>query len=411
MGRKALCITCGTLVAIATNALAQDADTARAVRTQLVVEAEAARRAGDHQRALEQARRAGEIEMSPSLRLFLAAEHAALGAWLEAYNNTVACSREATTATQLADREVVIAQCDRRSAEARAHLGHVVVRVPSDVGEAELRVADRAVPRSLWGLPIPLTPGPVTVSLITRDGRSIRVEMTLAAGESRDVDATPERSEFAPELTTPAAGPTALVLDPTARASLPAGEPQGPCELRAWLDLTPSGWDMRPARTPVAQPGAPPEYVRTPTAWNVVRRHDRGRLDTDEALELMGDQELTERHMAPIRGTRIRTRIGGAMGVVGLAGILGGSIPLFVQATSSDPRDQTVTVASVVTVLAGFALALPGLLAVFPRGEAASSYSLRIRSFVDGEDDIDAVRLGVNRANLRTRTRCEATAR
>ena len=57
-------------------------------RRDLLDQAEAARAAGDHARALDLATRASQLRVTPSLRLLLAQEHQALGHVLEALDQS-----------------------------------------------------------------------------------------------------------------------------------------------------------------------------------------------------------------------------------------------------------------------------------------------------------------------------------
>src|SRR5690349_3172205 len=66
-----------------------------AARRSLIEQAQQARRAGDHVRALDLAERATQISMSPSLRLFIAQEQTALGRLADAFGNADLCGREA----------------------------------------------------------------------------------------------------------------------------------------------------------------------------------------------------------------------------------------------------------------------------------------------------------------------------
>src|SRR4051794_11687098 len=80
-------------------------------RTQLLEQAESARQRGDHAAAIEAAGRAGRVRMTPSLRLFLAEEHVALGHPAEALANAEACIREVQRDGSLRNGAVILASC------------------------------------------------------------------------------------------------------------------------------------------------------------------------------------------------------------------------------------------------------------------------------------------------------------
>jgi len=94
----------------AVDALAQS-DTDPASRRLLLDQAQAARTSGDHRRALDIARRAGEIQMSSLVRLFIAGQSSALGMPAEALVMADACSRGAERDATLVNREAIVARC------------------------------------------------------------------------------------------------------------------------------------------------------------------------------------------------------------------------------------------------------------------------------------------------------------
>lgn len=170
---------------IAGPARAQDA--AREVaRRDLVDRAQAARDAGRHDEALELARRAGALRMTPSLRLFLAQQEEATGQLVAALADARQCARDAEVDASLAEREEVIATCRTLSAEIAPRLASVVVEVASPDG-VSVEVAGAQVDPALYGVPMPVAPGHVVVEARTRDGQRFRRDLDLAAGATGSV--------------------------------------------------------------------------------------------------------------------------------------------------------------------------------------------------------------------------------
>lgn len=98
-------------------ALAQNAPR-DAERNALIAQAGALRTAGDHARALELATQAGQIRMSPSLRLFIAEEHEALGSlpggaahFREAFSMALRCMQETSANASLPYRNQILQSC------------------------------------------------------------------------------------------------------------------------------------------------------------------------------------------------------------------------------------------------------------------------------------------------------------
>lgn len=200
------------LVAASAPAAAQETS-AEIARRGLLADSDRAREAGDHARSLDLARRAGDIRMTPSVRLLIAQEHAALGHALDALDAAGRCVREATADAALNNRERILANCEALSATLRARVGNVVVRVPSPAPEGlRVTVQGTDVPSALWGFPYPVDPGEVTVDASSRAGafhRALRVE--AGANEEVSVALAPAAlaSTAPPPPATRASGPGA----------------------------------------------------------------------------------------------------------------------------------------------------------------------------------------------------------
>jgi hypothetical protein len=164
---------------------------AEIARRQLLQEAEEARGAGDHARALDRATRAAEIRMTPSLRLLLAQQHDTAGHLVEALDHATACAREAEADATLRNRQQLIETCRALADTLTPRIGNVVVNVRDVPPGTEIRVAGHVVQPALYGIAFPVAPGDVDVIVSGEGVEGTRTTITLTAGE---------RAEVSPEL-------------------------------------------------------------------------------------------------------------------------------------------------------------------------------------------------------------------
>lgn len=185
-------------------------------RTRLLSQAEAAYRAGDHTTALDLARRAGEIRMTPSVLLMLAEEHNALGHTLDALAAAERCLHSLEADRHVAQRRQMRRSAERLRDSLRSRVGYVAVQVPTPTPAGlQVRVQGGELVAALWSVPYPALPGAVTVEASAGE-LTFRREVTLAAGRTETVVVT---------LTTPpavAAPPVAQVEAPPAQPVVPA---------------------------------------------------------------------------------------------------------------------------------------------------------------------------------------------
>lgn len=191
----------GTL-ASARGALAQDASR-DLVRRRLLDEADVARRAGDHAAAFDRAQRAGQIAMSPSVRLMIAQEAEALlaqpghdAALLDALSAAAQCVVEADAAERLHHRAEIRGLCAAIASRLQPRIATVRVEVtaaPAD--DVRVSVNGRDVPAALWGAGFPVVPGEVRVEAAARDGRVFSQTVAVTAGATAPVAVRLERPE------------------------------------------------------------------------------------------------------------------------------------------------------------------------------------------------------------------------
>lgn len=159
-----------------------------AARRELILQAQQARNSGDHARALDLAVRAGQIQMTPSLRLFIAEEQNAVGQLAPALGSADLCVREAEQNPTIRDREAILQVCRDLAASLRPRVGRVVVRVPSPAPEGlRVTVAGNELHQAFFGVPYVVTPGGVVVEASARGRRTFRREVRVEAGSTVEV--------------------------------------------------------------------------------------------------------------------------------------------------------------------------------------------------------------------------------
>jgi hypothetical protein len=155
-----------------------------ATRQALVQEAAAASQTGDHARAIDRARRAAAIRMSPSLRFLLAREELAVGLPLEAHTHATACVDEVAASAALPGGDVLRARCEALRDESERSLSRLTLRLPSP-SPASLRVFVDGIPVDLAQLEVTRArlPGAVEVVATAEGFERFRETRTLSVGE------------------------------------------------------------------------------------------------------------------------------------------------------------------------------------------------------------------------------------
>jgi len=198
-------------VAAATPAAsAQSAD--EALRRDLVAQAESAREAGDHARALDLATRAAQLRTTPSLGLMIAQEHEQLGHIADALDHARRCASDASRDGSLRNRPRITRNCRELAVALATQVARVTVRVPTADDGASVRIGTQSIPPAGWGVPIPVDPGEVTVRASHSDGRTFEQTIRVASGGSVTIDVAlamraPTTVDVAPTTTTDAPSP------------------------------------------------------------------------------------------------------------------------------------------------------------------------------------------------------------
>lgn len=159
------------------------------IRRLALERAEAAQREGRHAEALELAERAGAIQMTPSVRFFIARELVAVGRRAEGLIAAQTCIREADQSTA-SNREAIHANCRQMVDSTQPQVASITVRPPRGMPVAglEVTIAERPVSALVLGLPYYVDPGRVVVTARAPGRTTFEVGVTMAAGENLNVE-------------------------------------------------------------------------------------------------------------------------------------------------------------------------------------------------------------------------------
>ncbi|MBL8684805.1 MAG: hypothetical protein JNK05_36855 [Myxococcales bacterium] len=180
----------------ATNALAQASDAELAARRTLIEQATTARTSGDPARALDLAQRAGRIQMTPSLRMFIAETLAAMGNHAAAIGAADRCTQEADRDAAASNRVQIIAACRAIATNARSHVGYVTVTVRG-AASPSVSINDTELSDALIGVPFVVNAGAVRVRARAAGYSDALRELSVAAGATVPVEIALERASSA----------------------------------------------------------------------------------------------------------------------------------------------------------------------------------------------------------------------
>ena len=205
------------ILLLATSARPAGADEA-ADRRALLMDAQAARKSGDHASALALAQRAAEIRTSSSLLRFIAEENLALDDPVSAFQTANECIHFAERERPSPNREAVLEGCRFLVKTMRGRVG--LVRVIVEGGGTDARVTINAVerdPSRSWAV----APGTVAIEAsapgheTARDRRDVEpggeLEVTLALRP--EVEAPPDPASTVPPSQSRARAPDRPTLD------------------------------------------------------------------------------------------------------------------------------------------------------------------------------------------------------
>jgi hypothetical protein len=158
---------------------------AMVARRALVERAQEASRAGNHEQAASLAESAGRIEMSPSLRLFIAQERVALGRHASAMEAAELCVREASRSPALVRREQIITACRQILNTSQRHVVLLTLTMPASRRAGfVLRVDGRSLSEAELNLPVALDAGMHVVEVGATGAELHRESLRGAPGET-----------------------------------------------------------------------------------------------------------------------------------------------------------------------------------------------------------------------------------
>lgn len=193
-------------------------------RRHLIEQATAARAAGHHAEALAFAQRAAAVQVTPSVRLFIAQEMAETGDPAGALGMADQCVRDVERDTTVANRATLLSACRSLVTETRALVGYLVLRVPDPPPEG-LRVLVRGTPvnTALLGAPYVVSPGDVAVEASAHGRQTFRRTAVVARGATVDLPVTLDPAPVVPVPQVPTTAP----VEP-APAPMPTPSRAGP---------------------------------------------------------------------------------------------------------------------------------------------------------------------------------------
>ncbi len=160
-----------------------------------------------------------EIVASPNSRLMIARSLAALGKLDDAYYELVGAVSDAKSAAAADEKYApTLKAAEAELASLEPKVGRVELVLSDALKEAKINVGPRTLTVLEHAAPVVVTPGSVVVVAALPDGRSVRRELSVAAGESEKVQLDlPAESEPSPtpkpEAPTPAASGAAATND------------------------------------------------------------------------------------------------------------------------------------------------------------------------------------------------------
>jgi hypothetical protein len=186
------------------------------LRRELIGQAEAAHAAGDHATALERAKRAGALEMTTSLRYFLAREQEEAGAVSEGYASAEQCEVDAEHDPKLRNRDTILQACRAIKSRLAGRIGRVQITFAERPPGLKVRIAGQDVSDAAIGLPYIVTPGTITVEATAPDRLSFREQIKVGKGQTvtRAIELAPKPAE-SPAAATPALPSPGVVAKPS----------------------------------------------------------------------------------------------------------------------------------------------------------------------------------------------------
>lgn len=159
-------------------------------RRQLIEQAKAAHKAGDHPKALQLAEQAGGLQMTTSLRFFIAQEQEETGALADAYGNAQNCAREAELDTKLRDRALLIRDCRAIETRLKGRVSHLVVSVPTRPPGLKVTLLGKELNYAALDVEFPVTPGSITVEATAPNHTPYRLEISVPEGKTINISVT-----------------------------------------------------------------------------------------------------------------------------------------------------------------------------------------------------------------------------
>jgi len=194
-----------------------------ATRRLLLDRAQVARGSGQHAEALELYQRAGQIQMTPSVRAFIAEEQLRTGRLAEAMGSADLCLRDLGAVAAVRDRAAIESHCRGLRDDLRLRVGELVVEVPTPAPEGlRVTVGGAELSAVLYGLAAVTTPGTVDVVASVGGVERWRRSVTVVARETATVRVELPPDEAPAPVAVVAVPPPAVVVAPPVVVRRPA---------------------------------------------------------------------------------------------------------------------------------------------------------------------------------------------
>lgn len=237
-------------------------------RRQLIEQAQSSHEGGDHAAALGLARRAAALEMTTSLRYFLAREQEETGVVAEGYANAEECALEAKRDSRLRNRDSILQECQGIRARLGGRIGRIVLSVQDPPVGLTIRVAGQDINAAVVGVPYVVAPGTIEIEAGAPDRETFHQSVTVGSGQIVRVDVILPAAAKSTAVVTPS-NEEAQPLDHSNQDRLPASAlPIVAAPQAGDADHVPQGPSLRVVKSPNVE--GPPYDVYAMTAGGVL---------------------------------------------------------------------------------------------------------------------------------------------
>lgn len=192
-------------------------------------------------------------------------------------------------------------------------------------------------------------------------------------------------------------GPSAMRTGPV--FALPSGPPQNACERMGWYEAAPARVTAEGA---TAGMFVTTHYIQEFNGVGLFRPGAQKPEALEDVWPKLAEAPLQQKHDIPIERVDAQGRHAVYWALGGLAGLTAGIGGAVAVGDSNRPVSAALGISGLVAATVG----VIGALVAQPSGADQLQADARRRLFIAGEDDMSAVRRGVERNNADTRAQC-----